>query len=80
VPTHSFLGFPTIATRSLDALDPLEVVAITLPVWCQIVNIDSGNYVKYSFTSTEVLKGAFTPNVKSVLSENLGGILGGNQC
>jgi len=26
------------------------------------------------------LKGAFTPNVKSVLSENLGGILGGNQC
>jgi hypothetical protein len=25
-------------------------------------------------------KGAFTPNVKSVLSENLGGILGGTQC
>jgi hypothetical protein len=24
-------------------------------------------------------KGAFTPNVKSVLSENLGGILGGSQ-
>jgi hypothetical protein len=24
-------------------------------------------------------KGAFTPNVKSVLSENLGGILGGTQ-
>jgi hypothetical protein len=24
--------------------------------------------------------GAFTPNVKSVLSENLGGILGGTQC
>jgi hypothetical protein len=23
---------------------------------------------------------AFTPNVKSVLSENLGGILGGTQC
>jgi hypothetical protein len=25
------------------------------------------------------IKGAFTPNVKSVLSENLGGILGGTQ-
>ncbi len=25
-------------------------------------------------------KGAFTRNVKSVLSENLGGILGGTQC
>jgi hypothetical protein len=25
-------------------------------------------------------KGTFTPNVKSVLSENLGGILGGTQC
>jgi hypothetical protein len=25
-------------------------------------------------------QGAFTPNVKSVLSENLGGILGGTQC
>jgi hypothetical protein len=24
-------------------------------------------------------KGAFTPNVKTVLSENLGGILGGTQ-
>jgi hypothetical protein len=24
--------------------------------------------------------GAFTPNVESVLSENLGGILGGTQC
>jgi hypothetical protein len=27
----------------------------------------------------ESSKGAFTPNVKSVLSENLGGILGGTQ-
>jgi hypothetical protein len=26
------------------------------------------------------IKGAFTPNVKPVLSENLGGILGGTQC
>jgi hypothetical protein len=26
------------------------------------------------------LRGAFTPNVKSVLSKNLGGILGGSQC
>jgi hypothetical protein len=26
-----------------------------------------------------LVKGAFTPNVKSVLSENLGGILGGTQ-
>jgi hypothetical protein len=26
------------------------------------------------------LNGAFTPIVKSVLSENLGGILGGTQC
>jgi hypothetical protein len=25
-------------------------------------------------------KGAFTPNVKSMLSENLGSILGGTQC
>jgi hypothetical protein len=25
-------------------------------------------------------KGAFTPNVKSVLSESLGGILGGTRC
>jgi hypothetical protein len=25
-------------------------------------------------------KGAFTPNVKSMLSENPGGILGGSQC
>jgi hypothetical protein len=24
--------------------------------------------------------GAFTPNVKSMVSENLGGILGGTQC
>jgi hypothetical protein len=28
----------------------------------------------------ESSKCAFTPNVKSVLSENLGGILGGTQC
>jgi len=27
-----------------------------------------------------LLLSAFTPNVKSVLSENLGGILGGIQC
>jgi hypothetical protein len=27
-----------------------------------------------------IIKGAFTPNVKSELSENLGGILGGTQC
>jgi hypothetical protein len=26
------------------------------------------------------VKGAFTPNVKLVISENLGGILGGMQC
>jgi hypothetical protein len=25
-------------------------------------------------------EGAFTPNIKSVLTENLGGILGGSQC
>ncbi len=28
----------------------------------------------------EYLKGVFTHNVKSVLSENVGGILGGTQC
>jgi hypothetical protein len=28
----------------------------------------------------KISKGAFTCNVKSVLSENLGGILGGTQC
>ncbi len=28
----------------------------------------------------EYSNGAFTPNIKSVLSENLGGILGGTQC
>jgi len=28
----------------------------------------------------QLLKSAFTPNVNSVLSENLGGILGGTQC
>jgi hypothetical protein len=27
-----------------------------------------------------VLKSAFTPNVKSILNENLGGILRGTQC
>jgi hypothetical protein len=27
-----------------------------------------------------VTNGAFTPDVKSVLNENLGGILGGTQC
>jgi len=26
------------------------------------------------------IQGAFTPNVKSMLSENVGGILGGSQC
>jgi hypothetical protein len=26
----------------------------------------------------DLLKGTFTPNVKSMLNENLGGILGGN--
>jgi len=30
--------------------------------------------------NSHTFKGAFTPNVKSVLSENLGGILGGTQC
>jgi hypothetical protein len=31
-------------------------------------------------TEENAYKGAFTPNVKSVLSENLGGILGSTQC
>ncbi len=30
--------------------------------------------------SKQITKGAFTPNVKSVLIENLGGIFGGTQC
>ncbi len=31
-------------------------------------------------SNSRTFKGAFTPNVKSVLSENLVGILGGTQC
>jgi hypothetical protein len=30
--------------------------------------------------SKHITKGAFTPNVNSVLIENLGGIFGGTQC
>ncbi len=33
-----------------------------------------------SSSSKSTSKGAFTPNPKSVLNENLGGILGGTQC
>ncbi len=41
------------------------------------------NYMKQPITQNQfkkILKGAFTPNVKSMLYENLGGILGGTQC
>jgi hypothetical protein len=31
-------------------------------------------------TEENAYKGAFTPKIKSVLSEDLGGILGGTQC
>jgi hypothetical protein len=31
-------------------------------------------------TDSAIFRGAFTPNVQSVLSENLGGILVGTQC
>ncbi len=37
-------------------------------------------YKPFTSKTNTYLKGAFTPNVKSMLSENLGGILGGNQC
>ncbi len=46
----------------------------TLKQYCQFI---TGLEQTFCFSSTE---GAFTPNVKSVLSENLGGILGGTQC
>jgi hypothetical protein len=42
------------------------------------------NFLKKNPDTFYLLKntslGAFTPNVKSVLGENLGGILSGNQC
>jgi hypothetical protein len=47
----------------------------------QILQTNQGFHSKnltYFFLHT-FQKGAFTPNVKSVLSENLGGILGGTQ-
>jgi hypothetical protein len=41
--------------------------------------IPSSSWVIFSFLMY-VHKGAFTPNFKLVLSENLGGVLGGTQC
>jgi len=50
--------------------------------YCLQLNLNELGYFSTAYFGdrTHVTKGAFTPNVKSVLSENLGGILGGTQC
>ncbi len=39
-----------------------------------------GSHFVLATSRNWISKRAFTPNVKSMLSENLGGILGGTQC
>ncbi len=61
------------------------IVGYLLVVPIIYINVENSSsllllYNKYLtlFSLVKLYKGAFTPNVKSVLSENLGGILGGN--
>jgi hypothetical protein len=49
-----------------------------MPVWLHISGHQK-NKLLIPITKPFLAEGAFTPNVESVLSENLGGILGGTQ-
>jgi hypothetical protein len=68
--------FETPSPIAEDRFHSIMCPPDTLKQCCQFI---MGLEQTFCFSSTEKVD-AFTPNVKSVLSENLGGILGGTQC